>query len=234
MRRLNQIGTILVCWMLVSTSQAQMKDDPLLLFFQADELEIRDRGDTNLSWDLNSWVGKDLHKLWVKSEGEYGNNDLEKSELQVLYSRAITSFWDLQVGFREDFEPSPQRSWAVIGLQGLAPYFFEIDAAFFIGESGRSALRIEAEYELLLSQRWVLVPEFEINFYGRNDEQRTLGAGLSDIELGLRLRYQLTGKLAPYMGVNWERNFGNTADFVRNEGGDRQEAEFVIGLHAWF
>lgn len=213
---------------------AQMNNDPLLGSILVDQFEVRDRGHSNLNWELEGWVGRDLDKLWIKAEGERNDGRTEDNELQVLYSHAVAPYWDLQVGVRQDFEPSPERSWAVIGLQGLAPYFFEIDTALFIGESGHTALRLKAEYELLLTQRWVLVPELETNVYGRNDEESGFGSGLSDLELGLRLRYEVTRKFSPYVGVVWERKYGNTADFARQDGESVEEAEFVLGLRAWF
>jgi len=140
----------------------------------------------------------------------------------------------VQFGLRQDFQPSPSRSWVVFGFQGLAPYFFEVDTALFIGESGRTALRLEAEYELLFTQRLILTPEVEINFYGQNDRDLGLGSGLSDLEAGLRLRYEVRREFAPYIGVNWNKSFGNTADFARDEGEDTDDFQWVIGLRAWF
>ncbi len=121
-----------------------------------------------------------------------------------------------------------------IGFKGLAPYFFDIDAAAFIGESGRVALRFEAEYELLITQRLILTPDIEINLYGQNDPEVGIGSGLSDIEAGLRLRYEIRRQFAPYIGVNWTRLFGNTADFARIAGEKSSETQLVIGLRAWF
>jgi len=154
--------------------------------------------------------------------------------LQFLYSKAIARYWDFQLGVRHDFKPSPSRSWATIGFKGLAPYFFDIDAAAFIGESGRTALRFEAEYELLLTQRLILTPEIELNIYGQNDPDVGIGAGLSDLEVGLRLRYEIRREFAPYIGINWSRLFGNTADFAKIAGEDTSEAQLVIGFRAWF
>ncbi len=139
-----------------------------------------------------------------------------------------------KIGARHDFNPSPSRSWAVFGIKGLAPYFFDIDAAAFIGESGRVALRFEAEYELLITQRLILTPEIEVNLYGENDPDVGIGSGLSDIEAGIRLRYEIRRQFAPYIGVNWSRLFGNTADFANIAGRDTSEAQLEIGLRAWF
>ncbi len=140
----------------------------------------------------------------------------------------------LSVGARHDLKPSPSRSWAAIGFKGLAPYFFDIDAAVFIGESGRTAGRFEAEYELLLTQRLILTPDIEINLYGQNDSDVGIGSGLSDIEVGIRLRYEVRRQFAPYIGFNWSRMFGNTADFAEADGRDTSETQLVIGFRAWF
>jgi len=216
-------------------ARASAEDDPILLMGILDQLEMRDTsGDNTLSWSAQGWMGKDLRKLWFKTEGERAGGDTDEAELQFLYSKAIAKYWDLQFGVRHDFEPSPSRSWAVIGVQGLAPYFFETDVAFFLGESGRTALRFESEYELLLTQRLILTPEIEVNFYGQDDADIGIGSGLSDLEVGLRLRYEIRRQFAPYIGVNWSRLFGNTADFARTTGRDTSETQLVIGFRAWF
>ncbi len=231
-------AAILVASIILSVSDdagADSADDPLLLTVILDQLETRDvAGDNTLSWDGEGWLGKDLHKIWLKTDGERTAGNTNEAELQFLYSKAIARYWDFQVGVRHDFEPSPSRSWAAIGLKGLAPYFFDIDAAAFIGESGRIALQIEAEYELLLTQRLILASDIEINLYGQNDSDVGIGSGLSDIEAGIRLRYEIRRQFAPYIGVNWSRLFGNTADFATVAGKDKSEVQFVIGLRAWF
>lgn len=219
----------------VTSVLAGGKDDPLLTKVLIDQLEVRDADDTN-PWVLDgqAWVGKDLQKLWFKAEVERVDSEIEEAELQALYSQAIAPFWDVQFGLRQDFQPTPSRSWGVIGLQGLAPYFFEVDTALFIGESGRTAFRLEAEYELLFTQRLILTPEIEVNLYGQNDIDLGIGSGLSDIEAGLRLRYEIRREFAPYIGVNWNKSFGNTAKFARNEGNDTNDFQWVIGLRTWF
>ena len=143
-------------------------------------------------------------------------------------------FWDIQAGYRRDIYPKPENDWLVFGFIGLAPYLFEIDAALFIGEGGQYGARIEAEYELMLTQKWVLVPEIEINAYTEDDEAAGIGSGLSDMELGLRLNYFINRQFAPYIGVNWEKKFGNTADFAKDEGEDDDDVQYVIGIHGWF
>ena len=219
----------------VNSALAGGKDDPLLGKVMIDQLEVRDADENNpLVLDGQGWVGKDFQKLWFKAEVERADSETEEAELQALYSQAIAPFWDVQVGVRQDFQPTPSRTWAVIGLQGLAPYFFEIDTALFIGESGRTALRLEAEYELLFTQRLILTPEIEVNFYGQNDADLGIGSGLSDIEAGLRLRYEIRREFSPYIGVNWNKRFGNSADFARSAGEETDDLQWVIGVRAWF
>jgi copper resistance protein B len=218
-----------------SMARADAEDDPILAKLMLDELETRGSGsDSEDSWDAQAWLGKDLTKLWVKTEGERAFGETEDTELQFLYSTAVAAYWDFQIGVRHDFKPSPNRTWVAIGFQGLAPYFFEIDTALFIGESGRTALRFEAEYELLLTQRLILTPEIEMNLYGKNDPAIRIGSGLSGIEAGLRLRYEIRRQFAPYIGVNWTRLFGNTADFAKADGANTSDTQFTIGLRAWF
>ena len=224
-----------ICLSVSDDAGAEMDDDPLLLTVVLDQMETRDAaGDSTLSWAGEGWLGKDLHKIWFKTDGERTAGKTDAAELQFLYSKAIARYWDFQLGVRHDFKPSPSRSWVAIGFKGLAPYFFDIDAAAFIGESGRIALRFEVEYALLITQRLILTPDIEINLYGQNDPDVGIGSGLSDIEAGLRLRYEIRRQFAPYIGVNWTRLFGNTADFANIAGRDTSEAQLVIGLRAWF
>lgn len=219
----------------VSPALADGKDDPLLTKVLIDQFEKRNTdGSDPLVLDGQAWIGRDLQKLWLKTEIERVDNETEEAELQALYSHAIAPYWDLQLGLRQDFQPSPSRSWAVFGFQGLAPYFFEVDTALFIGESGRTALRLEAEYQLLFTQKLILTPDVKVNFYGQNDKDLSIGSGLSDVEAGLRLRYEIRREFAPYIGVNWNKSFGNTADFARDQGEDTDDHQWVIGLRAWF
>ena len=210
------------------------KDDPLLFMVNIDQLEKRNGDEDPVVLEAQAWAGYDLHKLWVKTEVERVDDKYEEVEWQLLYSRAISPFWNLELGVRNNSIPRPERNWSVIGLHGLAPYYFEIDSALFIGESGRSALRFEAEYELMLTQRWVLVPELELNFFGQTDEETEAGSGLANSELGLRLAYEIRREFAPYIGVNWEKKYGKTADFAEAEGESTDDTQVVIGVSVWF
>ncbi|MGK0273327.1 MAG: copper resistance protein B [Cocleimonas sp.] len=212
----------------------KMQDDLIISKFNLELLEVHDADDSNpVTWEAEAWVGKDINKLWFKTEGERVNGETEEFELQALYSRAIDPYWDFQVGLRRDFKPE-SRNWAVAGFKGLAPYYFETDAVLFIGESGRTAFRLQSEYELMLTQKLVLAPEIELNLYGKDDPEVGIGSGLSDGSLGLRLRYEFTRQFAPYIGVEYSSKFGKTADFARDEGEDVSDTQLVLGLKAWF
>ena len=215
---------------------AEMEDDPVLTKVMIGQLEIRAAsGDNPLVWDdVQAWVGKDLNKLWLKTSGERIDSGIEELEIQLLYSRAVAAYWDLQVGWRSDLRPEPTRDWFALGFKGLAPYFFEIDAAVFIGESGHTAARLEGEYEFLFTQRLILAPNIEINWYGKDDVEVGIGSGLSDIAIGLRLRYEIRREFAPYIGLNWSKKFSNTENFARAAGQETDDFQWVIGLRAWF
>jgi len=210
-------------------------DDPLLYKVMIDKLEVRDTDEGNaLILDADAWVGKDLNKLWFKTEVERLDGSTEEAEVQLLYSRAISPYWDLQAGWRHDSRPTPNRDWLALGFKGLAPYLFEVDASLFIGESGRTAARLDVEYEYMFTQKWVLSPEIEMNFHSEDDSDVGTGSGLSDMQLGLRLRYEIRREFAPYVGVNWARKFGDTADFARDEGESTHDTQLVAGIRVWF
>ncbi|WP_442246973.1 copper resistance protein B [Stenotrophomonas riyadhensis] len=189
---------------------------------------------TGLSWEAQSWVGTDLNRLWVRSEGERSDGRTESADLELLYGRSISTWWDVVAGVRQDFKPGGSQSFAAIGVQGLAPMKFEVAATAYIGEAGQTAARLEAEYELLLTNRLILQPLVEANFFGKNDPRRGTGAGLSTAEIGLRLRYEFTRKFAPYIGVVYQRAFGNTADLRREELERVDDTQLVFGLRTWF
>ncbi len=229
------ILVVLGCLFVPGVTLAAAGDDPLLYRVMINQLEVRDAsGDDPRAWDIQAWAGKDLNKLWIKTEGDYVNGSAEESEAQLLYSKAIAPYWDLQMGWRRDLRPRPGRDWLAVGFMGVAPYFFEVDAALFIGESGRTALRLDAEYELMFTQRLVLSPEIEMNFYGKDDPDMGIGTGLSDMSVGLRLRYEVRREFAPYIGVNWSKKFGDTEDYARAEDEEAEDTQFVVGFRAWF
>lgn len=206
-------------------------------FVLSDRFEYQSNdGSPLLLFDGQGWWGTDRNRLWVKSEIEYDfdGDRFEEAELQALWSRPVSRYFDIQAGVRRDFEPDPSRNYAVIGVQGLAPYWFEIDAAVFVSGHGDVTARIEAEYDLLLTQRLIAQPRTELNFAAQDVAALGLGSGLSTAELGLRLRYELRREFAPYVGVNWVRSVGDTADFVRAAGDDPGAVSVVAGVRLWF
>ncbi len=215
-----------------------MPDDPVLFKLMVDKLEVAgiDRNNNNaLVWDTQAWLGRDLNKVWFKAEGEQGTGGaVAEGRNELLYSRGVAPFWDLQVGWRHDYGAGPGRDWLAVGFEGLAPYRFETDVAAYVGRSGTLALRGQAEYDYLFTQRLILTPEVAANAYSKADAATGRGSGLSDLSLSLRLRYELAREFAPYIGVNWWRKFGKTGDFAVAEGGQRSDTELVLGVRAWF
>ncbi|MEX1665917.1 copper resistance protein B [Zhongshania arctica] len=211
--------------------------DPVVSMFAANQFELlADGHGVGIGWDIDAWLGRDLEKLWIKTSGDHSHSAgaPQRSELEVLYSKGIATYWDVQAGWRGDFTDTEDRHWFALGLQGLAPYFFETALTFYIGEHGQTALRINIEYELLITQKLILTPELGANIYGRNDPQTETGSGLADIETGLRLRYEFTRKFAPYIGVSYHKENGKTADYKRNAGKHTEELSLVTGLRFWF
>lgn len=199
------------------------------------EAGFGDDSETRL-WDAQGWTGGDINRFWWKSEGEGDFNDgPEEAELQGLYSRAVTPFWDVQAGVRQDLRPDDEdTTHLVLGLQGLAPYWWEIDAAAFLSTEGDLTARVEAEYDQRITQRLILQPRVEIELSASDIPELEIGAGLSSIEAGLRLRYEFRREVAPYVGVEWSRVFGDTADYIESRGGEADDTRFVVGLKAWF
>lgn len=189
---------------------------------------------TGMAWEAQGWIGTDLDRLHWRSEGEHIAGHTESADLELMYGRSVSTWWDVVAGVRHDFKPGDARSFAGIGVQGLAPQKFEVSAMAYVGERGQTAARFEAEYELLLSDRLILQPLVEANLYGRNDPARGIGAGLSTFEAGLRLRYEIARRFAPYIGIVHERAFGNTADLRRAEGEGVEDTRLVFGVRAWF
>jgi copper resistance protein B len=203
--------------------------------FLADHLEAaHGRDNSEFVYDLQAWYGGNYNRAVLKAEGDVDGGRLQDARTELLWSHAIASYWDVQAGLRVDHGEASQRNWLAVGVQGLAPYWFEVDVAAYLGEHGRTALRAEAEYELLLTQRLILQPRIEANLYGRRDAAREIGSGLSDLVAGLRLRYEITRQFAPYVGVEWAASFGGSADLAREAGERTRDTRWVMGLRMWF
>ena len=198
------------------------------------EATVRDAG-SDYAWEAQGWYGGDVNKLWIKTEGEQSFGEAaEEAEVQALWSRALTPWFDLQAGFRYDWRPEPERAHLALGIHGLMPYRFEVDAAMFLSEDGDLSVRLEAEYDLLLTQRLVLQPRGEVEGGFSDVPEVRVGSGFSRVELGLRLRYEAMPALAPYAGLEWERQLGQTADLARKAGERTNEVFVVAGVNFWF
>jgi copper resistance protein B len=235
----------------------QMDDTTRFGKVMFDQLEWRDGGarEGRAAWDAQGYYGGDYDKLWIKTEGKYvsggrsatgpgdsGGGDvagardpgIRDADVEVLWNRVISAWWNVQAGGRQDFGPGQSRTWAAVGIQGLAPQWFETDATVYVSDEGRTAARLKAQYDLLLTQRLVLQPFAEANLYGRSDPKQQIGSGLSDLEVSIRLRYEVRREFAPYLGLVWLRRFGGTADLARSAGGNASNLELAAGLRVWF
>lgn len=212
--------------------RAHMDDNPLVAAFRGDQLEYGE--DDALGWDLRAGIGRNFDKLWLRSEGERRDGGLEHASTELYWSHATGPWWDRTIGLRHDSGGAATRDWAAIGVQGLAPYKFEVEATGYVGTSGRLTARLEGEYEVLLTNRLILQPKLEANFYSREDDENHLGKGLSDASFDLRLRYEFSPRFAPYVGHVWTRRFGGTADRIEAAGGEAGEHAWVAGVRFWF
>ncbi|HEY8535002.1 MAG TPA: copper resistance protein B [Vicinamibacterales bacterium] len=209
-------------------------DNAVHSFVLVDQLEWFGVGDAEVGWNGQGWIGRDIDRFRFRTEGRAGDGSLASGEMNALYGRAVARWWELVAGVRHDFRPGPSRTWAAIGIQGLAPYWFDVQATAYVGGAGRTALRVEAETDLLLTNRLILQPRLEFDLYGRDDPERGIGAGLSSGEAGLRLRYEIRRELAPYVGIVWKRAFAGTAELARAAGEPTGNMRVVAGLRAWF
>lgn len=192
-------------------------------------------GNTGAAYDLQGWYGGLYNRGVFKAEGDVDEDGrVEEARTELLWGHAIRPYWDLQGGVRYDNGEGPDRSWLAVGMQGLAPYWFELDTTAYIGSGGRTALRFDLSYDLLLTQKLILQPNIEADVYGKSDPERGLGSGLAEIDSQLRLRYEIRREFAPYIGVRWVRQFGETRDLTRLAGGDSSEMHFVAGFRFWF
>lgn len=212
-----------------------MGDKEINYLFLLDNLEWQNGSDGGvLNWNGTGWVGGDVDRLWLRSEGKRTTKGLEDAEVQALWGHSIGPWWDVVGGVRHNFKPGRSQTWAAVGIQGLALYNFETQATAFVGQSGQTSMRLEGTYDFLITNRLILQPSLELNIYGKSDAAREQGAGLANSSLGLRLRYEVDRQFAPYIGITWDRSYGNTARFVEHEDGRRNEVSFVAGVRVWF
>ena len=211
-----------------------LADEYTFYSLRGDRVEYNKQSDSGL-FDLQGWYGTTYDKLVIKTEGDITNGSLEENQTDILWGHAVLPFWDAQVGIRSDYyREGESRQWLALGLQGLAPYWFELDMTAYVGEGGNTAFALEAEYELLLTQKLIVQPRAEATFYGKDDQINALGSGLSSSSFGIRVRYEFTRQFAPYIGVEWNNTFGNTADYAKANGESSSDTQFVAGLRFWF
>ena len=211
-----------------------MLDQMRFTHLQVDELEWRNGdGTESAHWNAEAYYGDSLHRIGIETEGERNDGTTERANGELLYRYAVAPFWDMKLGWRHDFQPSPQRDWLAIGIDGLAPYGIDSEAMLYLGDSGRALLELKLGYELLLTQRLSLQPEFKLRLASEEDRDTHSGDGWNHAEAGLRLRYDITRKFAPYVGVVWERAYGDSADFMQANGEDVERTQIIAGLHFW-
>ena len=209
-------------------------DRELEYFVLFDQLEWEGTGDGGPGWDNTSWIGGDVNRLWLRSEGESHDGRVESAFVDVLWGRSIARWWDVVGGVRQDVRPGPAQTWVGGGVQGLAPYFFDVEATGYVGAEGRTLFRLEADYDLLLTNRLILQPTVEAELRGKSDPERGVGRGLSTLESGLRLRYEIKREFAPFVGVTWTRSYFGTADMARAAGEDVSSTRLAVGIRTWF
>lgn len=216
-------------------SKPKMGDEDYLASLIVDRLEgVNVRNDFSMTYDWQAWYGQDYDKLVIRAEGEIDQGTFKNARNEALWGHAITAFWDTQTGIRIDSGLGTDRVWGAFGVQGFAPYWLYIEATGYIGEEGRTAFRLETEYDLYISQKLILQPRIETNFYSQRDLSRLVSSGLSAIEAGLRLRYEFRREFAPYIGIEWADTLGAAADVIRAKGNKPEETRFVAGVHFWF
>ena len=186
-----------------------------------------------VTWDGLGWIGGDNEKFVVRTEGEIQNGHVGRSELWGLYSRNISDFWDLQAGARQDFDPRPE-TYLALGVQGLAQYFLETDAHVFVSKQGDLSARLEQSIDLLITQRLILQPHVKLDVSADNVPEREIGSGISKIETGAQLRYEISRKFAPYVDLVYERALGNMERLVRANGGNPEDLTLRAGIRFWF
>ena len=186
-------------------------------------------------WDGEAWYGGDINRVWLKSEGEgEAKGRLDSAEVQVLYSKAIDPYFNLQAGVRQDIRPTPARTYATVGFEGLAPGFFEVEGTIFLSNKGDVLGRLEGYYDQRISQRLIFQPRIELNLSAQDIPENDIGSGIVDVELGARLRYEITRQFGPYVGVSYLRKAGDTARYARLNGEDVHSKSLVMGIRFWF
>jgi copper resistance protein B len=197
------------------------------------EADYAPRNDDLITWDVDGWIGGDFERVWLRSEGEAVDGDLEEAEAQLYYGWNVATFWDALVGLRQDFEPE-RETYLAASLVGLAPYFFETEGSLFVSTDGDVSLRVKQNFDLLITQQLIVEPHIEANLYAQDVPERNAGAGLSDVEASLQLRYEIVRKISPYVEVAWARKFGETSSRAQAAGDNPEATTVRLGLRLWF
>ena len=220
-----------------AASEVPVMDSGVFKHVLFEQLEGRADGSSNeLRWDGEVWAGTDTNRLWLKSEGFSNGSTVSEGDVEALYDRPLprVRYFDAQIGVREDVDSGPHRTWAAVGIEGLAPEFFEIEPTFYFRGGGHVAGRITTLYNLLLTQRLIAQPEIELNFYNKDDVERRVGSGLSDLDTGVRVRYEISRKFAPYLGFAYTKAFGRTAVLSHQNGESIAGPQLTLGFRFWY
>lgn len=199
-----------------------------------DQFEGRFGSDSAFRWDGEAWTGTDTHRLWIKTEGEVESGDVNGGEQEILYARPISTYFDLQAGLRYDLDSRAGRGWAALGVEGLAPYFFHVSATVYASDTGHYGAKLFGSYDLLITQRLILQPEMELTLYTKADPKRLVGSGFSDLDIGLRLRYEIYRQFAPYIGVTYEKRFGQTGTLAAAADEKTDALQVAVGVRVWY
>jgi copper resistance protein B len=214
---------------------AHMVHDPFTAMLLAEQFEWQaGPGPDELQWDVAGWAGYSMNRVWLRTEGERPSGESGAGQAELLYGRPVSAWWDLVAGLRHDFGPGPARNYAAVGVQGLAPQWFHVEATAYFGEGGQLGLALTSDYEWRLTRQLILAARLEADAWSEDDEAAGLGSGLAELTTGLRLRYQLVPEFAPYVGVEWTGLLGDTADIARDLGEPRRDTRVVAGLRFWF
>ena len=230
---------LLLCSVVPNQALAMFNDDPWLSKVMSEFEYLEEHGEGVLEWDIDAWYGRDLSKFWLKTSGELADSEVESANIELVYSQAVSAYWDQQFGIRHDLKPDTlnrARNWVSYGFIGTAPYFIEVDVRVFVGEESSSQLLIELERELMLTQEWVLTPELDIVANGRSNEVYGEGSGLAEVEFGLRLGYEHKGnrKFQPFIGITAKQSFGTTRRYRKADGESSGDVSLMLGIHSWF
>jgi copper resistance protein B len=209
-------------------------DKALNYFVLLDQFEWQGGSVNAVNADTTGWFGRDRDRLWFRAEGDGESGRIGEAHVHALYGRQVSRWWDVVAGLRQDVRPGPAQTWAAFGVQGLAPYWFEVEATAYVSTSGQVQARLEAEYDLRLTNRWIVQPLVEAELSGTDDAQRQVGAGLARTDVGFRLRYLARREFAPYAGLTWTHRYGATAGYARARGEATKAARVVAGVRMWF